>query len=593
MMGFEIELDRGVTDFHDGKIPGDEKLATFGDASFSLVTDARRAGRTEGRGAKQLKYSNIELVTAPFDQLAVPDPVPPLIASMRGVAEALYKVRGDNVEKLGNLLQKLQKSTGLKYSLTEWGTVTLVRGPEIDVLAEGGQFSTYDTSDSGADSLFAHYTIGFPIDQLSPALTWAREHARSQNNSQLNAQRAERVATMAGELFAGWARHRGHDVAQTEIDTLAGYVKLVFTQVAAIIDKLDGEDGLTKNKTIVLCRVPLREVAKVLPRHSREFLAEQAWADLLTEYEVADLDAFIKAQVYDAQARLTAKEAAAVKEFTRLDALIAKQQAVPGAHQPDSDAGRYLASLQKDRADVAADISNARTALLEWQQLPTSLPTFATLDAERTKGVFAWSIIEGAIIPALEGKTLTARPGQLPTFGPATDGGSKHDLPTENTCNSVTDEANDLATKVTMGQYLRSALLSPGVPTIWQEKVFGGMKQIPAPEPWRETYLVPLELRCHGNPKITWAELAQTAREITQFSANFLPRLTTTTTTTTNTDTTMMEGDASGTGTTPKRERDDVLADDDPERKKRTRTVGETTTTTTTPAAPDTTEKFT
>jgi hypothetical protein len=67
MIGFEVELDRRVTDHAGEEIAGDKKLAICAAGAFSVVTDSRTAEEVHparGQDPREISYSNIELVSA-------------------------------------------------------------------------------------------------------------------------------------------------------------------------------------------------------------------------------------------------------------------------------------------------------------------------------------------------------------------------------------------------------------------------------------------------------------------------------------------------------------------------------------------------
>ncbi|HLJ98530.1 MAG TPA: hypothetical protein VKU39_01345, partial [Streptosporangiaceae bacterium] len=315
MIGFEVELDRRVSDQLGAKIKGDVKLATcFGD-EFTVVTDARSAKEATGAD-KTVVYSNIELVTRPFDQMAGDTTaIQHALQHMAEFTGHCYKIAASAA--LGDVL----KRSGSPHWLTIAGSTAVVH-PESDQIGPvTGLF--YRVQDRGMDNLFVHYTVGFPVLQLLPALDWLTQMTRPQAENGVsafpitNARRAQRAGLAAAELFRRWCQFRKIDYLAADSIPLAGYVALVFTQIAAAVDRSYKLEGQIKNKTIVVCRVPLRNLAGVLPPRVQQFLREQAWADMLEENNVRGsgnaLAAFLNTCTKEAVTLATDKKASASK----------------------------------------------------------------------------------------------------------------------------------------------------------------------------------------------------------------------------------------------------------------------------------------
>jgi hypothetical protein len=509
MMGFEVELDRCVTDDQDNKLEPDEALAVFG--SFTLVTDSRHA-EAQTAQAQDIAYSNVEMVTEPFDQSVQPHPAVALIVAMRAVAQVLYTVKKNQHKWLGNLLAGLLGTLGAR--LTGYGSQAVVHGSVSEVL---GADATYDAADRGVNSLFVHYTVGIPVGQLGPAVQWIGRNARAdtpKNFGKLNAERAGRAGTAAGRLFRRWAVSAGVQPDATEVAALEGFVALVYTQVSAIIDDHVLADGIAKNKTVALCRVPLREVAKVLPVTVRTFLAQQSWADTLADNSIQAADAvdrFTAHQAAVAQKLLSSKQAYLAGEISRLT------NAIQSAQGNDPDLALAVRKQSRELAALQAQIASATSASQEWSSIGQLLPAYRDLLAEEAQG---WSIINNAIVPALEGRMLGPAYPDGNIFLPQVraDGGRERDLNTAATCNSLSAAAKNEGMVITLGDYLGSAFLAPGVRTIQQAEVFGGMHELLQPEQANGIDLVPLELRKHGISRVTWDQLGQEVTVITNFS---------------------------------------------------------------------------
>jgi hypothetical protein len=560
LIGFEIELDRRITDATGLKIPGDKKLALCADGAFSLVSDSRTATQTgnvePGEEPGQISYSNIELVSAPFDQLAGDGALQAAYDGMRTFAAACYAIQADAG------LQAVLGSAALTFRLTEDGVGAQVRAQSRFTTADG---LTYQFTDGGEDSLFVHYTVGLPLGRLGEGLAWimkkTRDDAEDEDDHPItNARRASRAADAARELFRRWALYRNVGVTPQEAAALGGYVALFYTQLAAAIDHSYPGNTQIKNKTIVVCRVPLRRVAQALPANVQQFLQEQAWVDLLNEHQVAtgQLQAFVTKCARDAAKRVEQrKEAykAAMAELERLSADVTateKRLGTIGAALGNTRAGtvnvelkaqqealiRSLSTRQEEmnkQRDIIADVELFQQASNAWTALRDNPPAAsAALDGERTRGAFRWSILDHAIVPALEGKLpapdLTAgEPSELflhadepmdkdNATGP--DGGPWRELATE----TVSDLGG---TKIKLGEFLFSALLAPCQRVIGPYLIFGGMHEVEAPDVYKAPNgtiynLIPLELRSYGSQEVTWTELAAGLQEIGDYASSLL-----------------------------------------------------------------------
>lgn len=141
-------------------IAGDRDLATCAGGAFRVVTDKRGAPRVD-KPRKEADYSNIELVTAPFDQSAGLDPLMVAVKSMRLFTTTCYKITKMNT------LADVLVACGLQYDLTADGVSAGVH-PATDLIRESGR--VYRVEDQGADSLFVHYTARDAWNQLVAAI---------------------------------------------------------------------------------------------------------------------------------------------------------------------------------------------------------------------------------------------------------------------------------------------------------------------------------------------------------------------------------------------------------------------------------------
>jgi hypothetical protein len=554
MIGFEVELDRRVADASGAMFAGDRDLATCV-GGFKIVTDKRGAPRV-GNPKKETSYSNIELVTVPFDQSVGLDPLMAAVTAMHSFTTKCYEIT--KMTELGKVLE----ASGLKGELTADGVSAGVY-PATDLIRKSGR--EYQVADEGADSLFAHYTVGFPVGWLYNALEWVTANTRKDAEDAddihypiTNASRGLRAGRAAAQLFVFWAQAQRLTVSEADTHALAGFVALVYTQVAACIDHADPESGgQVKNKAVAVSRVPLRAVAQALPVAVQSFLHQQAWIDMLDDYEVgpsaSDLADFIAEQAVAAQEavedrsegedapkailKLQANIDRVQKRLANIYLQLGKATAQTGGKDPEKrrlDALRTLGEKQADlekQQDVLADYQGAVLARDAWQSLVTTVPAdLADLNAARVAGKFPWSVINHAIVPALEGRALaddlaTATPGTLFKLGPGTgknapDGGLPRELATEMT--------SDLGGReITVGAYLRSALLTPCQPPIWQNMLFGGMHEVKTPDLFhvpdgRKCALIPLELRSYGKSEITWDGLVAALQEIAGVSLKLM-----------------------------------------------------------------------
>jgi hypothetical protein len=513
-MGFEIELDRRVTDGRGQRIKGDTELATFGDVSFRLVTDYRSVSKPD-----KLGYSNLELVTDPVDPLAQPDPIAPLLAGLKAVTNALYSVNG------ATGLPATLKDCGVDHWLTQEHGQGAIVDPSLTIHHKG---KDHRIADRGSDSLFLHYTVGIPVSRLSEAIVWIRQKANAQTTNfyQTNADRAALAGTAAAELYKKWAAHRGHGVAGEDVDALKGYVALLYTQLAAVIDNAQADaQGVIKNHTVAISRVPLRRVAATLPKLVRIYLAEQAWADLLNDEDPADVNAFIAVKAREAKAVHAAKSVIGTAGIAAKDDQIAALTNLPATERL-----HLVKELTKDQDSTRRWLTEAATAVKEWEELANFLPLYDTVAREREEGRFPWLIVDHALVPALEGRALVLHPDQAEPdslFGPGgvQDGGPAHDLNT----GYVGDlgPAYKGVPQMTVGQLLRSALLSPGEPPIAPESIFGGMREVPDPDlvhvHGQPVHLVPLELRSHIAGSVTWVRLEAALTELVAFLKTLMP----------------------------------------------------------------------
>jgi hypothetical protein len=553
MIGFEAELDRRVADTSGLKMKGDEKLAICVGGQFTVVTDAKSAWETTGSG-KTLSYSNIELVTCPFDQMTGDfGPIVKALDNMRVLTGYLYKV--GVAARLRDVLQH----SGIQFGLTKAGMAAVMH-PDTDLIGpvEGAY---YKVNDKGPDSLFVHYTAGFSVLDLGTALDWLASKVRdtAEDGSSgyfpsTNARRAQLAGRAAAELFRRWSVYRKLDT-KTDSAALAGYIALVYTQLAAAVDHSYNPQGQVKNKTIAVCRVPLRNVAGALPASVQQFLREQAWVDMLTDYRVGktadSMQRFLNARGKEAAKTAADKRAsgtAATKELMGLQKAISDAEsklkaiedklAMIGEHEDPTGlmAERDMVFAELDalktdavkKQDIIADYTGAETASKEWSALLSGLlPELSKLNDERIAGKFPWSLISHAIAPALEGRPLAADlPSQavdsLFTGGPLTDGKVAPDKGIVRGLATGTQSNMD-GDPVTFGQYLCSALLAPAQRTLGPTKIFGGMHEVASPDIFLvrdgiTRYLIPLELRSHGPQRVTWDQLGEALNELSLFT---------------------------------------------------------------------------
>lgn len=377
-----------------------------------------------------------------------------------------------------------------------------------------------------------------------------------------NADRAARAARAAGELYRRWAEYRTVDYDLQEATALSGYIALLYTQLAAWVDHSFTPGGQIKNKTVAVCRVPLRRVAEALPATTQRFLREQAWVDVFAENEIGNRNKPTVQEYVAARATAAAEhvrtdieqakneadrlladlrdQARQVKlEFaqftTQLDVLRQIQQDVNAIQNVSSrrDQARtalyeLVAKMDKP-SDLIADYHNQVAASDVWQQLDGNLPAEVTaLNTERLNGRFPWSVIDHAIAPALEGRALAAdltagTPDDLFTaaakraIGP--DGKPWRELEP-----GTTSDLGGADSVIDIGEFLRSALLAPGEPTVGPTLVFGGMHEVALPDQYQgwnglNYQLIPLELRSIGAQRVTWDEVSAKLGELIDLTA--------------------------------------------------------------------------
>jgi len=556
MIGFEVELDRRVADASGSKIAGDRKLAICGGGEFTIVTDTRSAKQVDD-DEEETDYSNIELVTQPFDQAVGLDAISAAVTHMNAFAAACYAIK-----KATNLDQVL-KNSGVPYELTAEGITAIVH-PDSDLIDESGE--QYQVADKGSDSLFVHYTVGYPVGLLYDALDWVTSKTRPTADNDAarrfpitNAKRAARAAGAAAELFRRWAQAQSFVPTTADTRALMGYVALVYSQVAAMIDHADKHsEGQIKNRTVAVSRVPLRTVAENLPGPVREFLGQQAWVDMLNEYEVGpgddDFTGFIGNRVDAAQEavddrqldgsvaetlipKLQGQVNDAKKKLAAINLKIASpaKKTAAQVRKLQQDRIKALKRLYKveeeleQRQDHLVYYQNAVQACQQWKAVQSLPGDLSLLNTARIKDLFPWSVISHAIVPALEGRQLAADltkgdPDALfiaavrARRGP--DGGRYRNLATE----LVTDLGG---VDVMLGDILYSTLLAPCQPPIWQTMIFGGMHEVPAPDvltvsDGRTCRLIPLELRSYGQSRVSWNQLADGIKDIAQKSVELM-----------------------------------------------------------------------
>ena len=83
----------------------------------------------------------------------------------------------------------------------------------------------------------------------------------------------------------------------------------------------------------------------------------------------------------------------------------------------------------------------------------------------------------------------------------------------------ATEMTSDLGGReITVGEYLRSALLTPCQRPVWQGMIFGGMHELKGPDIFtapdgKKCTLIPPELRSFGESEISWDQLAAALTE--------------------------------------------------------------------------------
>jgi hypothetical protein len=161
MIGFEAELDRRIL---RGKktYAGDTKLAICDEGLFAVVTDYKSATESKPVGQERsVNYSSIELVSGAVNQLEAGDPMRKAWQAMKSFAEACYRIVA--VTSLRDVLD----DTAVSYLITEQGTDATIHQSR----AFTRENVKYKVNDRGVDSLFVHYTAGFPVHRLSEGST--------------------------------------------------------------------------------------------------------------------------------------------------------------------------------------------------------------------------------------------------------------------------------------------------------------------------------------------------------------------------------------------------------------------------------------
>jgi len=286
-IGVELEVKRPVTTADGDDLDSDTNLLLHG--GFKLVSDSRT-------NADREHYSNLELVMDPaFDQMTGP----------LDQAKAGFRARLGEMEELYDQLYKNDDKRDLG-ALPGVADKTYAPCLIDETNAEGGNWSTAklrpDFLRDGEDDkkLYVHYTIGFPIATMRDAIAEIGRRTREDGHPDCTPDKVVEVAKRhdrprthalaAVELADSLASTLGAGLDTTERAAFTGMVALVYTQVAAFADEVQGEltdaedehlprnqqkpfgAGQIKNKTAVLSRIRLDAIYKTLPRRVRTLL---------------------------------------------------------------------------------------------------------------------------------------------------------------------------------------------------------------------------------------------------------------------------------------------------------------------------------
>ncbi|WP_436763694.1 hypothetical protein [Streptosporangium sp. V21-05] len=255
----EVELARPMLDLDRSILPGDTEVYVL-PRLLKIVSDKRGIVLNGTRRS----YSNVEFVTVHFDQHA----------GSAAEAEAQLRERLAVIESLRADLYRHPDNRRLSnvITVTSTGLYTAFKQARLDATMLGGLDpvltrdaliapQTYPVPNNDLNMLI-HYTVGIAPEKLGPALTGiaalTMNLSGSGNHLKQHAERAEAVGLhCAGLIPTGGVR-------QARLPELAGYLALVFTQVAAFADMVANSDhngkvtGQPKNYVAALSRVPMR-----------------------------------------------------------------------------------------------------------------------------------------------------------------------------------------------------------------------------------------------------------------------------------------------------------------------------------------------
>ncbi|MER5649834.1 hypothetical protein [Streptosporangium sp. NPDC002524] len=257
----EVELARPMLDLNRTNLPGDTEVYVL-PRLLKIVSDKR--GIT--LGGTRRTYSNVEFVAVHFDQHA--GSAAEAEAQLRERLAVVDSLRTDLYRHADNRLLSnviTPTSTGLYTAFKQARLDPAMLGGLDPVLARDALIApqTYPVPDNALNMLI-HYTVGIAPDRLGPALTGiaalTMDLSGSGNHLKQHAARAEAVGVHCAGLIP-----QGR-VQQPHLPELAGYLALVFTQVAAFADIVANSDdngrvtGQPKNYVAALSRVPMRTV---------------------------------------------------------------------------------------------------------------------------------------------------------------------------------------------------------------------------------------------------------------------------------------------------------------------------------------------
>lgn len=282
-LGVEVELARPMLALNRAPLPGDTEVYVL-PRLLKIVSDKRSITL----GGQRRTYSNVEFVAVHFDQHA----------GSAAEAEAQLRERLAVIESLKTDLYRHADDRRLSgvITATSTGLYTAFKQARLDPVMRAGLDptlvrdaliapQTYPVPNDALNMLI-HYTVGIAPDKLGPALTGiaalTRDLSGSGNQSKQHATRAEAV----GLHCAGLIPHG--TVLPAHVPELAGYLALVFTQVAAFADIVansgvgGGATAQPKNYVAALSRVPMRTIFDSL--HDDVRAAIRGRADAISDH---------------------------------------------------------------------------------------------------------------------------------------------------------------------------------------------------------------------------------------------------------------------------------------------------------------------